>query len=236
MATISVIETYATKELAIVRVGSDDGAEGFGQVAPFNADITSEVLHRQVAPYALGADADDIGALVAVIPEREHKFPGSYLCRALAGLDTALWDMRGRRAGRSVCELIGGSPRPIHVYASSMRRDISPADETARLSRLRDAAGFSAFKFRIGRECGHDADEWPGRTEAIVPTVRRALGDDAALLVDANSAYGPKRAIEVGQLLEDQGVSATRARGRATPGHSGCSSAPGGSRALVRRR
>ncbi|HXY45704.1 MAG TPA: mandelate racemase/muconate lactonizing enzyme family protein [Acidimicrobiales bacterium] len=206
MATISAIETYATEELAIVRVLTDDGGEGFGQVAPFNADITSSVLHRQVAPHALGADADDIAALVAAIPEKEHKFPGSYLCRALAGLDTALWDLRGRRAGQSVCELLGGSPRRFPVYASSMRRDITPGDEAARLARLREKGGFAAFKFRIGRECGHDADEWPGRTEAIVPAVRRALGDDAVLLVDANSAYTPARAIDVGHLLEDHGV------------------------------
>ena len=68
------------------------------------------------------------------------------------------------------------------------------------------AHGFDAFKFRIGRECGHDEDEWPGRTEAIVPAVRAALGDDAALLVDANSCYTPSRAIEVGRMLEQHGV------------------------------
>jgi L-alanine-DL-glutamate epimerase-like enolase superfamily enzyme len=87
-----------------------------------------------------------------------------------------------------------------------MRRDIAPGDEAERLARLQDVHGYAAFKFRIGRECGHDEDEWPGRTEAIVPAVRKALGDDAALLVDANSCYTPKKAIEVGRMLEDNGV------------------------------
>ena len=105
-----------------------------------------------------------------------------------------------------MCELLGGTPRPLRVYASSMRRDITPEDEAERLARLRDRHGFDAFKFRVGSECGHDRDEWPGRTEAIVPAVRRALGDDAALLVDANSCYTPARAIEVGRMLEDHGV------------------------------
>ena len=87
-----------------------------------------------------------------------------------------------------------------------MRRDITPEAEADRLAGLRDRHGYDAFKFRIGSECGHDRDEWPGRTEAIVPAVRKALGDDAALLVDANSCYTPAKAIEVGRMLEDHGV------------------------------
>src|SRR5262249_6670143 len=113
----------------------------------------------------------------------------------------------GKREGKSVCELIGGKPRALRVYASSMKRDITPEAEAERLSRLRDLHGYDAFKFRIGAECGRDVDEWPGRTEAIVKTMRAAMDDRIALLVDANSGFSPKRAIEVGQMLEDHGVS-----------------------------
>jgi L-alanine-DL-glutamate epimerase-like enolase superfamily enzyme len=203
---IERIETYATEEVALVRVRTDDGGEGWGQVAPYNADITAQVLHRQVAPHALGADAQDISSLLTTILEREFKFPGSYLARAIGGVDTALWDLRGKDEGKSVCELLGGMPRPFPVYASSMRRDIEPMEEVRRLARLHEEHGFDAFKVRVGRECGHDADEWPGRTEALLPAVRDALGDNAALLVDANSAYTPRKAIEVGRLLESYGV------------------------------
>jgi L-alanine-DL-glutamate epimerase-like enolase superfamily enzyme len=210
---IQSIETFSTEFVGLVRVTSDDGAQGWGQVSTYNADISALVLHRQVAPHALGYplghgahDARDIDGLVELVPEREHKFPGSYLRRALAGLDTALWDLRGKLEGKSVCELLGGTPRPFPVYASSMRRDIAPEDEAARLKRLQDEDGYRAFKFRVGRECGHDEDEWPGRSAAVVAAVRKALGDEAALLVDANSCYTPKTAIEVGRMLEDQGV------------------------------
>jgi L-alanine-DL-glutamate epimerase-like enolase superfamily enzyme len=204
---ITSIETFGNLWVALVRVCTDEGVEGWGQVAPYNADITASVLHRQIAPHALGTDALDIEGLVDRIPALEHKFPGSYLCRALAGLDTALWDLRGKLAGKSVCELLGGTPRPLHVYASSMRRDITPRAEAERFVRLRETQGYTAFKFRIGKECGHDEDEWSGRTEQIVATVRNALGDDVALLVDANSGYTPKKAIEIGGLLEQHGVS-----------------------------
>ncbi len=203
---IKSIETFCDPFIGFVRVTTEAGWQGWGQVSPYNADIAATILHRQIAPWSLGADALDFASLEQSILEREYKFPGSYLRRALAGFDTALWDLRGKIEGKSVCELLGGQPRPIRVYASSMKRDITPAAEAERFLRLRDQYGYDAFKFRIATECGHDGDEWPGRTEAIVPAVRRALGDDIALLVDANSGFSPGRAIEVGKMLQEYGI------------------------------
>ena len=205
-SAIHSIETFSNRFIGLLRVRTEDGSEGWGQVSPYNADITSLVVHRQIAPYALGSEALDIEKIVEEIPEKEHKFPGSYLRRALAGLETALWDLRGKLENKSVCELLGGKPRPFRVYGSSMKRDITPQAEAERLYRLRDEFGFDAFKFRIGKECGHDEDEWPGRTEKIVPTVRKTLGDQVSLLVDGNSGYSPQKAISVGRMLEDNGI------------------------------
>lgn len=200
------LETFSNRHIGFVRVTAEDGGQGWGQLSTYNADITAQILHRQVAPWALGAAAFPLGPLLDRIEEKEHKFPGSYLKRAMAGLDTALWDLRGKLEGKPVVTLLGGQPGQVRAYASSMRRDITPGDEAARFARLRDDYGFAAFKFRIGAECGHDVDEWPGRTEDIVPTIRRALGPGVALLVDANSGFSPARAIEVGRLLEAEGV------------------------------
>jgi L-alanine-DL-glutamate epimerase-like enolase superfamily enzyme len=203
---IHCIETFSTRFVSLVRVRTDDGAEGWGQIAPYNADISATVLHRQVATHALGQDAADLEALEERIVEAEMKFPGSYLQRALGGLDTALWDLRGKVEGRSVCELLGGKPQPLRVYASSMRHDIPAEEEAERFVRLRQEHGFDAFKFRVGKEFGHDQDEWPGRTEAVVGAVRRALGDHVDLLVDANCGYSPTQAIEVGRFLDAHGI------------------------------
>src|SRR5580698_1885005 len=80
---IATLETFTNQFVCFVRVTSDSGASGWGQTSTYNADITASIFHRQIAPWALGADALGIAALVSRIEEREHKFPGSYRCRAL---------------------------------------------------------------------------------------------------------------------------------------------------------
>ncbi len=204
---ITCIETFSTEFIALVRVRTDDGDIGWGQVSPYNADITAEVLHRQVACHVLGMDANEIDAVTQVVLDREHKFQGTYLYRALCGVDTALWDIRAKRAGKSVCRLLGGQADRFPAYASSMKRDISPQQEAERMLALREQYGFHSFKFRVAAECGHDVDQWPGRTEEIVKVMRNTLGDEVNLMVDANSGYSPQKAVEIGSMLTDYGVS-----------------------------
>ena len=203
MMQLKSIETFTNQDVGFVRVTAEDGSQGWGQVSTYHSDITSQVLHRQVAPWTLGQDTNDLDNLLDIVAEREHKFPGSYLRRAMGGLDTAIWDMRGKKEGKPVVELLGGTPGLIRTYASSMKRDITPQDEADRLKKLRDTKGFDAFKVRAGAEVGRNKDEWPGRTEEIIPTIRKELGAEVDLLIDANSCYTPERAIEVGHILQD---------------------------------
>ena len=205
---IVAIESFTEgQRIGVVRVRAEDGSTGWGQFAPSNVDITAMVLHRQVAPVALGLDASKPEAVSAAVMAATYKFPGTYVCRALAGVDTAIWDLLGKAAGKSVCELLGGKPRPFPVYGSSMRRDTTSEEEAGKLVRLRDSHGFRGFKIKIGKRMGHDVDEWPGRTERIIHTVREAVGDDITLLADGNSGFTPKRAIEVGRLMEQYNYS-----------------------------
>ena len=135
---IARLESFTTPEVGFVRLTTDGGETGWGQMSTYHADITAQVLHRQVAPWVLGRriDGDDPVAdfldLAAFVHEREHKYPGSYVRRALAGVDTALWDLLGRMAGKPVATLIGGGPGRVRAYASSMKRDITPEDEADR--------------------------------------------------------------------------------------------------------
>ena len=200
--TITKLESWTHGQFGVVRLTTRDGREGWGQLSSYEPDITAMVLHRQVARLVLGSDPALIDALVDRVIDANMKFPWSYVCRALAGVDTATWDLYGKIKGKAVCELLGGKTAPFPVYGSSMRRDISPEAEAARMVKLRDSRGFKAFKVRLGVPTGHDRDAAPGRTERIIPTVRKALGDDIQLMGDGNSCFTPPRAIEVGRRME----------------------------------
>lgn len=202
---IRSIETFVKGAIGLVRIRTSDGLEGWGQVAPYEAGVTVDILHRLVAPHALGKDPADIDAIVDRAVEANYKYPWSFVCRAVCGIDTAIWDLYGRVKHQSVAALVGATRKEVPAYGSSMRRDISPADEAARLASLRGSHGFRAFKIRVGREVGRDADAAPGRTEAIIPAVRAAVGRDVQLFADANSCYTPPKAIEVGRRLEEAG-------------------------------
>jgi L-alanine-DL-glutamate epimerase-like enolase superfamily enzyme len=198
------IETFARPEVGLTRLTTDDGHWGWGQISTTEAaDIVAQTLHRQVAPVVLGRNPEEREAVGQAVLEATLKFPGSYVCRALTSIDTAILDLLGRKADLPVCGLFGGASDPVTVYGSSMSRDITPEDEAARMVKLRDEKGFQAFKLRVGAEAGHNRDAWEGRTPAIIPTVRKALGDEIVIHADGNSCYTPPKALEVGRMLED---------------------------------
>ena len=204
---ITKLETFTKSYVSFVKVTIEDGSFGFGQMSTYHADITNQIFHKQVAPWVLGKDYLDFDDLADFVFEREHKFPGSYLLRALAGLDTALWDLKGKTEKKPVVSLIGGTPGQLRIYGSSMKRDIKPKDEAERFNKLFNEKGINAFKFRVGSECGRGKDEWEGRTEDIVKTINQSLDKSIVKMVDANSCYNPIQAIEIGKLLEDNNIS-----------------------------
>jgi L-alanine-DL-glutamate epimerase-like enolase superfamily enzyme len=203
---IKKIETFHQKHLCVVRITTKDDIEGWGQTAHMNADITSQILHRMLAPLVLGKNSHNVEGISDLCIERTYKFYGSHICRAMAGIDTALWDIRAKRAGKSVAAFLGASKTHVDVYGSSMDRSITPAKEAERMKRLKNEKGFRAFKLHIASGIGKDEDVYPGRTEEIIPLVRRAIGDDTLLTVDPNGAYSVKHAIEMGLFFESYGI------------------------------
>jgi L-alanine-DL-glutamate epimerase-like enolase superfamily enzyme len=157
-------------------------------------DITVEMFHRHIAPAVIGARVNDPSRLLdrVIRYALNYKMMGVQFNKALAGLDSAAWDVVGKRMGKSVCELIayeGGLLHEVPVYASSLSRTIAPAVLAEKLALLRSKHGIKAFKVKIGKRMGRDQDEWEGRTLDVVTSARKALGEEALLAVDANGAY-----------------------------------------------
>lgn len=191
-----------------VRSRSSDGAEG---VCLTNGrDYLIPLLEDRIVPFFLGKDARELESLVDLVYRRHqsnYKLAGLAFWCPVAWVEISLLDMLGRIAGQPIATLLGGvRRRQVDVYLSSTQRNITPANEAARFQERLAETGARAVKFKVGGRMSRNADEYPGRTEQIVPHLRKALGDDVTLYVDANGSYDVRRGIEVGRLLEDHGV------------------------------
>src|SRR5262249_34583180 len=91
----------------------------------------------------------------------------------------------------------------VPIYVASGRRDTTPEQEVEYLQKLVAQSGAKAVKFRVGGRMRRNADAMPGRTEKLIPLVRKTFGKAIDIHADANSSYDAPQAIRVGRLLEE---------------------------------
>jgi D-galactarolactone cycloisomerase len=184
----------------LVRVEDGEGAHGWGEVwcnfPSYGAEHRGLVLHRSLAPLAVGREVDDPAALWRELAMRSHAWAvqsgdAGAFAAALAGLDAALWDLKARRAGLPLARLLGGGAvRPVPAYASGLNPGNGP--ETAKRAR---AEGHRRFKQKIG--FGEEVD---------LPNLRRiasGLRGGEALLVDVNQGWTTDEARRMAPVLNE---------------------------------
>jgi L-alanine-DL-glutamate epimerase-like enolase superfamily enzyme len=190
----------------LVRVRSKDGAEGVSLTNPPRADYLFPILNNLVIPFFIGKDARDLENLLWELYrwESNYKLYGLAFWSCQAWVEFAILDMLGRIAARPMGELLGGVVRrEVPFYVASGRRDTTPEQEVEYLRKLLAQSGARAVKFRVGGRMSRNADALPGRTEKLIPLVRKTFGDAIDMHADANSSYDPPKAIEVGRMLEE---------------------------------
>ncbi|MBV8167090.1 MAG: mandelate racemase/muconate lactonizing enzyme family protein [Alphaproteobacteria bacterium] len=173
------------RPMVLVRVADRDGAVGWGEVwcnfpnsgAEHRARLIAELFRPLLVGKAHAGPAAAFEALsratrVLAIQTGE---PGP-LAQCVAGIDTALWDLVGRRAQTPLWRLLGGQNPTIPVYASGLNPDKPEA-----LAAARRADGHTAFKLKVGFGAARDLDN--------LRALRASLGDGATLMVDANQAW-----------------------------------------------
>jgi len=115
---------------------------------------------------------------------------------AVAGLDMAAWDALAKAAGLPLCVFLGGSRGPVRSYNSNGLWLKTPDEVAAEALELRDEGGFTALKLRLGRERQDD-------DLATIAAVRRALGDEVALMVDFNQGLDLAEALRRCHRIDD---------------------------------
>ena len=193
------------RSFPFVRIHTDQGVTGIGECFRRLPRVTKMLVEDVLKPSLIGKDPLD-----TELRWREMAHAGSALemggaifC-AIAGLDIALWDIKGKALGMPIYKLLGGKLRDaVPVYASSMNRDLTPLEEARRAASFVEQ-GYSAYKLHSAVPGAIDdpADE----TIDTVREVRAAVGDDVDILVDVNGAYSVHHAIEIGKALQDLGV------------------------------
>jgi len=192
-------------EHPIVRIATDEGIVGWGECFRRARLICKPAIEQLFKPLLIGQDPLDSERLhAAMLRAGALTGPLGSLAVALAGVDIALWDVKGKALGAPIWRLLGGKMRDrVPFYASSLRRDLAPEAEARRAAELQ-AGGYRGYKLH-GAVPGRIDD--PGdHTIATVAAMRKAVGDDFAIHVDVNGAYSTARAIAVGRELERLGV------------------------------
>jgi D-galactarolactone cycloisomerase len=187
---------YDTRTAMVVEVETEDGLIGWGECyGP--ARITAAAV-GSVAPLLVGEDPLRTDFLWQKVYSalRDHGQKGVVI-EALSGIDIALWDIKGKRFGVPVHQLLGGASRSqVQAYATGLYRRKSGdplhylPDEAAGYV----ADGFKAVKLKVGFGVEEDV--------AVTRAVREAIGPGIALMVDANHAYDATAAIRLGRMIE----------------------------------
>jgi L-alanine-DL-glutamate epimerase-like enolase superfamily enzyme len=192
---------------AWVRIHTEDGLSGIGEASPMQGGLASlGIVARNLVPVLIGRDALDHAVLHDAMLHQFAKLgPEGALTGALAAVDIALWDLKGKLLGQPIYKLLGGAWRDtLPFYASIGGNGERSLDEVLRVveARLKDQP--AAVKIRFDNDRTRPDRDIAGDI-AKARAVRQLVGDGFPLAFDANNGYSLGGAIRVGRALEELG-------------------------------
>jgi len=205
MKIVSVECLVLEKSHPFVFIHTDEGVTGIGECFRRQPSITKSVIENVLAPSIIGKDPVQTESRFRDMAQAGNALEiGGAIWIGIAGLDIAMWDLRGKALGLPIYELLGGKVREqMPVYASSMKRDMTPLEEAKRAVSFVEK-GYSAYKLHSA--VPGKIDDPADQTINTVSEVRMAVGDNIDILVDVNGAYSVHNSIEIGKQLEELGV------------------------------
>jgi L-alanine-DL-glutamate epimerase-like enolase superfamily enzyme len=179
------IQSFVAQETPIVRITCADGAQGVGYSYTIGTGGSSVValLRDHLAPRLIGRDAAQIERLWKELFFHTHATAvGAITSLALAAIDTALWDLKCRRANQPLWQCAGGAQPRVPVYTTEggwLHHSRAQLVDEAQAAR---AGGFRGAKIKVGRPTiAEDVDR--------LGAVREAVGGAFEIMVDANQAF-----------------------------------------------
>jgi len=184
------IQSFVRQETPIVRITCADGAQGVGYTYTIGTGGSSVValLRDHLAPQLLRRDACEIERLWKELFFHTHATAvGAITSLSLAAIDTALWDLKCRRAGLPLWQCAGGAQQRVPVYTTEGGWLHHSARQLVDEAQSAKAQGFRGAKMKVGR---------PSLAEDVarLAAVREAVGDAFDIMVDANQAFSVSEA------------------------------------------
>jgi len=189
------------KNWIFVRLLTDEGVTGLGEATAHASTLSAVAAIEQLKSRVLGLDPCDPAAVWSAISS------GGMLRRssAMAGIETACWDILGKSLGVPVWRLLGGRVRArVRAYANGWYRCPRTPEDFASAAKHVVAKGYTALKFDpFGSARGHLERHEERLSLAIVAAVREAVGDDVDIMIEAHDRFAVSTAVRVGNALAE---------------------------------
>src|SRR5947208_1577050 len=195
----------AWRNLTFVRVITDEGLEGVGEVRMVNhTDALSGYLKEAVPNHVLGHNPMNIEDLVHRMYMNDYARAGEIAMSAIATIEIACWDIMGKSLAQPIYKLLGGAVRDkIKAYANGWYTVERTPQEFHAAARRVIERGYRALKLDPFGSGFYELDRNEKlQAVALVEAVRDAIGPDAELLVEMHGRFNPATAIEVARELE----------------------------------
>jgi L-alanine-DL-glutamate epimerase-like enolase superfamily enzyme len=203
---IESVELLLSKKQYICRVRSKDGHEGISVSNAQQMEALYPIFVKRIAPFFIGKDARDIEKLIPAVTvyQNNYKAQGLAIWVPIATVEFAILDMFGKMSNRSIGMLISDKifNPTIAVYQANGERDISAEQTIEHLKRDVEISHAKAIKFKLGGRMSH-VETPPGRSEKLIPLVRKTFGDKMVISADANGSYTAEQAIPIGKLMQE---------------------------------
>lgn len=199
----SLPDTGRQRAFVTLEMTTDEGVDGVGLtfVPALSASPVAGALRMSVdalAELTIGEDPMEIEGIVGRLQEAASGAgPGGLLTMALAAVDMALWDIKGKALGQTVASLLGGYRKSVPTYASGALMRPVNVERLAEIGPMLVEKGFRQMKTQMG------AEALASREVDRIRTLRDAVGEDVDLMCDINQLWSVNRAIDVGRRVEE---------------------------------
>jgi L-alanine-DL-glutamate epimerase-like enolase superfamily enzyme len=189
-------QIYSRKmETCLIKLTTDNGLTGWGEAqAPVLPGIAGSIIHELLGPFLLGRDPLQheviYHQMFHMMEVRGHG--NSFFHDAIAAIDIALWDLKGKHYNAPISELLGGPfTLELPAYVSGLRQPT--LEDQANAAKEYVSQGFQGIKLLLGHGLDRDVQ--------IVETIRKAIGMQAELYVDLLWKYSLAEIIRLEQEL-----------------------------------